>query len=159
MSVGMVEEAASVVLILRAPEQARILIMEVGLLEGRAIALLNEGIQTPRPLTHELLGSVIEQLGAEVTEVHIREFKEKTFFANLVLTRADGTRVEVDARPSDAIALALRNGAPIYASDTVMEVASIEEAEVAADEEDDLEPVDVDDEEEEDEDGGGTILH
>ncbi len=151
-SIGMVEETGSVILVLRAPEQARLLVMEIGILEGRAIALEAEGIRTPRPLTHELLHKVIERLGGNVTAVQIRDFRDKTFFANLVLERA-GDQLELDARPSDAIALALRSGAPIFATEQVLATAGIEE------EEGETLLVDTDAEDEEDGEDGGNIVH
>lgn len=148
VSVGMVEDTGSVIVVLRAPEMERLLVMEVGLLEGRAIALEAEGVKAPRPLTHELMHEVIERLGASVAEVRIREFRDKTFYANLVLSQAGGAHVELDARPSDALALALRAGAPIFVTPEVMTAAGIEEEESEGD--------DTDDEEEESEE---PILH
>jgi bifunctional DNase/RNase len=152
VSVGMVEETAGVILVLRAPELERLLVMEVGLLEGRAVAMEAEGVKAPRPLTHDLLLQVIESLGASVAEVQIREFRDKTFFANLVLAQPDGTRLELDARPSDAIAVALRAGAPIFATEEVIASAGMEEDEEsdAEDAEDDIE-LDEDEEDEENE--------
>lgn len=153
VSVGMVEETVSVILILRAPEQGRLLVMEVGLLEGRAIAIEAEGAKTPRPLTHELTHRVLDALGATLTQVVIHEFREKTFYANLDLRTADGAEVLVDARPSDAIALALRTEAPIFATPEVLESAGI-------DEDDSLEEVELDGSDDIDEDDDdGNILH
>ncbi len=126
VSVGMVEESGSVLLVLRADDVARLLVMEVGLLEGRAIALEAEGIKAPRPLTHELTLEIIHQLGATIAQVQIREFKDSVFFAYLVLNSTGGSKVEIDSRPSDAIALALRSGAPIYVDPQVLSVAGIE---------------------------------
>ncbi len=156
MSVGMVEETTSVILVLRAPEQGRLLVMEVGLMEGRAIALEAEEVKTPRPLTHELTTRVIEALNATLVQVVIREFRDKTFFADLVLRTVDGGEVVIDARPSDAIALALRTGALIYATPEVMETAGLDENE-SLDEE---EPEGIDaPEEDDDEDDEGSVLH
>ncbi len=153
VSVGMVEDTGSVILVLRAPDLARLLVMEVGLLEGRAIAMEAEGVKTPRPLTHELTLSVVERLGAKLSQVEIRDYKEKTFFANLVLAEADGAEFTVDARPSDAIALALRAGVPIYATQQVIAVAGIEE------EAEDLFDEAEDEEEDQSEEGEDPILH
>jgi len=127
LSIGLVEESASVILVLRAPEHGRLLVMEVGLLEGRAIAIEAEGAKTPRPLTHELVHRVLEAVGGTLTQVVIHSFRDKTFFANLTLRLADGTETVVDSRPSDAIALALRAGAPIYVTDEVLDKAGIDE--------------------------------
>ncbi|MFZ5825944.1 MAG: bifunctional nuclease family protein [Bacillota bacterium] len=153
VSVGMVEETASVILVLRAPEQRRLLVMEVGLMEGRAIAIEAEEVKTPRPLTHELTHRVLEALRATLTQVVIHEFRDKTFYANLDLRTADGAEVLVDARPSDAIALAIRTGAPILATPEVLEMAGIDEDESLDDAELDATD-DVDDDEED-----GNILH
>ncbi|MFZ5817095.1 MAG: bifunctional nuclease family protein [Bacillota bacterium] len=152
LSVGMVEETASVILVLRAPDQGRLLVMEVGLLEGRAIAIEAEGVKTPRPLTHELAHRLLEALNATLSQVVIHDFRDKTFFANLDLRTADGSEVLVDARPSDAIALALRTGAPIFATPEVLERAGI-------DEEDSLDDVEEDGTEDEDDEEDDNILH
>lgn len=153
VSVGMVEETASVILVLRAPEQKRLLVMEVGLMEGRAIAIEAEEVKTPRPLTHELTHRVLEALKASVTQVVIHQFRDKTFYANLDLRTAEGVEVLVDARPSDAIALAIRTGAPIFATPEVLETAGIDEDESLDDV--DLDATDDVDDDEED----GNILH
>lgn len=153
VSVGMVEETASVILVMRAPEQGRLLVMEVGFLEGRAIAMEAEQVKTPRPLTHELAYRVWEALGASLIQVVIHDYREKTYYANLDLRTADGQEVLVDARPSDAIALAIRTGAPVLTTQEVLDIAGI-------DEEDALDDSDLDeigDPDEEDDDGGNTL--
>ncbi|HYF77540.1 MAG TPA: bifunctional nuclease family protein [Symbiobacteriaceae bacterium] len=157
VSVGLVEDTGSVIIVLRAEESARLLVMEIGMLEGRSIAMEAEGVRAPRPLTHDLMHQFIQGLGASVADVRIRDFREGTFFATVVLQRQDGTSVEFDARPSDAIALALRAGAPIYAADEVMAVAAVDEDDM----EDDEEPDEVDgpEEEEEDEDEEDPVVH
>lgn len=146
MSVGMVEDAGSVILVLRAPEQSRLLVMEIGLLEGRAIALEAESVKAPRPLTHQVVNSVMTALGASLAEVQIHDYRDKMFFANLVLTDAGGKQVLVDSRPSDAIALALHTGAPIFATPEVLETAGIDEEEALADDFFDDDPDDGEDE-------------
>lgn len=95
----------------------------IGQFEAQAIALELEGIKPPRPLTHDLLKSVIENLGANVAEIIINELRDNTFFAKIVLEVSSLT-VEIDARPSDAIALAIRTNVPIYVSESVLEIAS-----------------------------------
>lgn len=154
VSVGLVEDTGSVIVVLRAEESARLLVMEIGLLEGRSIAMEAEGIKAPRPLTHDLMHQFIQGLGARVADVRIRDFRDQTFFAAVVLERQDGSQTEFDARPSDAIALALRAGAPIYASDEVMAAAAIDEEDV----EDEEAPAEEPDEEE-DEDGEDPVVH
>ncbi|MFO7273787.1 MAG: bifunctional nuclease family protein [Symbiobacteriaceae bacterium] len=132
MSVAMIEETGSVVLVLRAAALKRLLVMEVGLPEGRAIALEVEGIRTPRPLTHELTLRVMEALGATLNRVVICDFRDRTFFANLELTTADGRELKIDSRPSDALALALRLKVPILAEEKVLEEAGVDEQELSA---------------------------
>lgn len=95
----------------------------IGAFEAQAIALEIEGIKPPRPLTHDLLKSIIDNMGALVTEVLIDELRENTFYAKIILEMSSLTN-EIDARPSDAIALAVRSQAPIYASESVMEAAA-----------------------------------
>jgi len=150
----MVEETGSVLLVLRAEDVARLLVMEVGLLEGRAIALEAEGIKAPRPLTHELTLEIISKLGATISQVQIREFKDSVFFAYLVLDSTGGSKVEIDSRPSDAIALALRSGAPIYVDPQVLSIAGIEPPD-----EEDNEDLEVDADDGDDEGGENPSYH
>ncbi len=95
----------------------------IGAFEAQAIALEIEGIKPPRPLTHDLLKQVIDNLGATIAEVVIDELRENTFYAKILLEVSALTN-EIDARPSDAIALAVRAQAPIFVSESVMEVAA-----------------------------------
>lgn len=95
----------------------------IGAFEAQAIALEIEGIKPPRPLTHDLLKNVIDNLGASIQEIIIDELRENTFYAKIVLEVSALTN-EVDARPSDAIALAVRTQSPIYVAETVMGTAS-----------------------------------
>lgn len=106
-------------LILKEVSGNRRLPIIIGAFEAQSIALEIEGIKPPRPLTHDLMKNIIETLGADLLEVVIGELREGTFFATLIF---DGQ--EIDARPSDAIALAVRFGIPIYVSDKVMDEAS-----------------------------------
>jgi bifunctional DNase/RNase len=107
------------IVILRDGEGQRILPIWVGVFEANAIALQIENVQTPRPMTHDLLKNVIQDLAASVDRIVVTELKENTFYAVIHL-RTDGHAVVVDARPSDAIALALRSGAPIFVEDSVI---------------------------------------
>lgn len=95
----------------------------IGAFEAQAIALEIEGIKPPRPLTHDLLKQITENLGAAVLEVIVDELRENTFYAKVILEVA-GLSQEVDARPSDAIALAVRTQAPIYVANSVMDAAA-----------------------------------
>lgn len=95
----------------------------IGAFEAQAIALEIEGIKPPRPLTHDLLKQVIDNLGAAIIEVVIDELRENTFYAKIYLEVSALTN-EIDARPSDAIALAVRAQVPIYVNESVMDTAA-----------------------------------
>ena len=92
----------------------------IGAFEAQAIALELEKIQPPRPMTHDLLRNAIEELGAKIDRILITDLRDATFFAKLHLAH-NGNVVEVDCRPSDAMALALRAGAPIFVEESVLE--------------------------------------
>ena len=96
-----------------------------GMVEATAISLGLDSSLHNRPMTHDLLQSVIESLRAQVVSVQIVDVMGTTFFAQLVLLDAEGRRLEVDCRPSDAIALAVRTGAPILADERVLEAATL----------------------------------
>ena len=123
------------IVLLRDRESGRYLPIWVGAVEATAIAYAQQGIVPPRPLTHDLLRDILQTLGATLTEVRITALEDGVFYASLVF--ADGT--EVSARPSDAIALALRTESPIRGAQEVLEEAGIdlpdEDAEPVADEE------------------------
>ena len=105
-------------LILKEVNGLRRLPIIIGAFEAQSIALEMEGIKPPRPLTHDLLKNVMELLGASLTDVFINDLKDGTFYARLSLDTQ-----EVDSRPSDAIALAVRYNFPIYVADKVMDEA------------------------------------
>lgn len=107
------------VVILKDLEGKRHLPILIGPFEATAIALALEGTQVPRPLSHDLMKSVIESLKARVDRIVIHDIQENTFFAKVVLESTVGP-LEIDARPSDSIALALRTGSPIYVSDQII---------------------------------------
>ena len=98
----------------------RLLPIVIGIFEAEAIRIKVKGMKTARPLTHDLLRGTIEQLGATVEKIVIDNLEQGTFFAKLVLKTASGEEVQVDARPSDAIALALRANAPIFVEEEVL---------------------------------------
>jgi len=110
------------IVVLREAEGQRVLPIWVGVFEANAIALQVENVQTPRPMTHDLLKAVIDQLGGRVERIVVCELKENTFYATLHILSTKGA-VEIDARPSDAIALALRSGARIFVDETVIQNA------------------------------------
>ena len=106
-------------LILKEIKGSRRLPIIIGAFEAQSIALEIEGIKPPRPLTHDLIKNILESLGAELNEITISELREGTFFATLSF---DGQ--EIDSRPSDAIALAVRFGVPIFVAEKVMKEAA-----------------------------------
>jgi len=110
-------------LLLKESYGSRRLPIIIGSFEAQAIASALENITPPRPMTHDLLKNIIDELGASVVEVFIDELVENTFYAKLVLEIA-GVTTSVDARPSDAIAVAVRTGADIYVNETVMDRAA-----------------------------------
>ena len=110
------------IIVLREVEGPRVLPIWVGVFEANAIALQVENVQTPRPMTHDLLKSVIDKLGGHVERIVVCELKENTFYATLHVLSPTGV-LEVDARPSDAIALALRSGARIFVDEAVIQGA------------------------------------
>ncbi len=110
-------------ILLKEIEGARRLPIIIGAFEAQAIALEMEGIKPPRPLTHDLLKTVVDNLGANVVEIIVNELKENTFYAKIIL-EVSGLTNEIDARPSDAIALAVRSYAPIYVNEAVMNTAA-----------------------------------
>ncbi len=120
------------IVLLRERDGERYLPIWIGAAEATAIAYAQQGVKPPRPLTHDLLKNVIEGLGHTLTRVRIDELKDNIFYATLVI---DGT-TEISSRSSDAIALALRSGAEIVASEDLLEVAGVA---IAPDEEDEVE--------------------
>jgi len=119
------ERRGEQVVVLKERGGQRILPIIIGISEVTAIKMKISGIQPPRPLTHDLLRSAITQLGATLERIVIDKLEFNTFFAKLVLRTKSGSVEEVDARPSDSIALALRADAPIFVSEEVLtQVAS-----------------------------------
>ena len=110
------------IVILRDKDGQKVLPIWVGIFEANAIALQIENIATPRPMTHDLLRNVIQDLKASVQKVVVCDLQENTFYALIYLSLNGGT-VAIDARPSDAIALALRTRAPIFVEETVIDNA------------------------------------
>lgn len=119
------ERRGEQVVVLKELNGPRMLPIIIGISEVTAIKMKITGIQPPRPLTHDLLRSLITQLGAKLSRVVINRLEFNTFFAKLVVETAAGKIEEVDARPSDSIAVALRADAPIFVADEVLnQVAS-----------------------------------
>jgi len=112
------------VVILKERMAERYLPIWIGPAEADAIAVKLQDVNVPRPLTHDLLSSVIDNLGATVNSIIVNELKNDTFYAKIVLN-VDGGVIEVDSRPSDALALAVRVEAPIYVEEVVLDKAGI----------------------------------
>ncbi len=108
------------IIILRDEANERVLPIWVGPVEANAIALQIENVNTPRPMTHDLLRQVLEEMGGRLTRVIIHDLKDSTFYAYLEITR-EGERMLVDARPSDALALSLRARVPIFVNLAIFE--------------------------------------
>lgn len=112
------------VVVLRETDSRRYLPIWIGPFEADAIALALQGHEPQRPLTHDLLKSVIAELGGSVNHILVNDIHDNTFFARIVVDQAGGT-IEIDARPSDAIALAVRSDVPIFVEDHVLNQAGV----------------------------------
>jgi hypothetical protein len=110
------------IILLRDSEGQKVLPIWVGVYEANAIALQIENVSTPRPMTHDLLKNVIADLKGTVRKIVVSDLKDNTFFA-LIYLEVNGETVAIDARPSDAIALALRARAPIFVEESVIDNA------------------------------------
>jgi bifunctional DNase/RNase len=110
------------IVILRDKEGERVLPIWVGIFEANAIALQIENVATPRPMTHDLLRNIIRDMNGTVEKIVVSDLKDTTFYA-LIYLQIGGDVVAIDARPSDAIALALRTQAPIFVEDCVIDSA------------------------------------
>jgi bifunctional DNase/RNase len=120
-----VSNVGGCVVLLKGDQDARTLPIFIGFPEAQAIAMRIENVETPRPLTHDLLKNLLDCMEWRLKRVVINDLVEGTFYAVLVAER-EGSETEVDCRPSDAIALAVRCGAPIYVAKKVMEQAGVE---------------------------------
>lgn len=112
------------IVLLRERTGERFLPIWIGPVEATAIAFALQGIVTQRPLTHDLMKSILEETGVSVDRIVITELKDTTFYATLELTR-EGTQYQVSSRPSDAIALAVRMSVPLFAAPDVLNEAGI----------------------------------
>ena len=112
------------VVVLREVDSDRYLPIWIGPFEADAITLQLQGVQVARPLTHDLLKGVIDKMGATISHIMVTELKNETFFAQIVMD-VEGKSVEIDSRPSDAIALAVRVIVPLFVAEEVMDAASI----------------------------------
>ena len=113
------------IVLLKTAEGNKFLPIWIGHPEAAAILMKLQSATTPRPMTHDLVTDMLEQLGAQVIRITVTELRENTFYAQITV-QLDGSEIEVDSRPSDAIALAIRAEAPIFAADDVIEESAIE---------------------------------
>jgi bifunctional DNase/RNase len=113
------------IVLLKTAEGNKFLPIWIGHPEAAAILMKLQSATTPRPMTHDLVTDMLDQLGAQVVRITVTELRENTFFAQITVQQ-DGSEVDIDSRPSDAIALAIRADAPIYAADEVIEESAIE---------------------------------
>ena len=113
------------IVLLKTQEGNKFLPIWIGHPEAAAILMKLQGAATPRPMTHDLLTDMLGHLDAKVLRIAVTELRDNTFYA-LITLAVNGTEIEIDSRPSDAIALAVRAGAPIFAADAVIDESAIE---------------------------------
>src|SRR5437870_7914320 len=113
------------IVLLKTADGNKFLPIWIGHPEAAAILMKLQGASTPRPMTHDLVTDMLGELGAEVVRITVTELKENTFYASITVQQ-DGSEIDIDSRPSDAIALAVRAEAPIFAADDVIEESAIE---------------------------------
>ncbi len=108
------------IVLLKDLEEKDVLPIWIGLLEASSIATALENIQTPRPMTHDLLKNILDQLGIKVIKIEVNDLKDNTYYA-LIHMDVNNKRLTIDARPSDALAIALRTGASIFVEESVIQ--------------------------------------
>ena len=108
------------IVILRDLEEKDVLPIWIGLLEASSIATAIENIQTPRPMTHDLLKNILDNLGIKVIKIEVNDLRDNTYYA-MIHFEVDNKRLVIDSRPSDAIAIALRTGASIFVEESVIQ--------------------------------------
>jgi hypothetical protein len=113
------------IVLLKTADGNRFLPIWIGHPEAAAILMKLQGAATPRPMSHDLFTEILAQLEARVVKIAVTELRENTFYAQITVA-VDGTEIEIDSRPSDAIALAVRADAPIFAAESVIEESAIE---------------------------------
>ncbi len=112
-------------IVFREKDGTRFLPLVIGIPEIQSIKMKLSGIEPPRPLTHDLFVSTLKTLGASLEKVVIEKLKAGTFYAKLILKTREGGVLDIDARPSDSVAIALRAGAPIFVSEEVLGQAAV----------------------------------
>ncbi len=134
ITVGMAPRGDGNVLVLREVDGERMLILAIGFAEATSIAMAAEEVTPPRPMTHDLMMNLISRLGGSLRRILIHDMRGETFIGQLDIETDRGT-LEVDARPSDGIALAVRHGVPIYVSDVVLDLAAVTQDMIGDDDE------------------------
>lgn len=124
----------SPLVLLRDAEELNFLPIWIGVFEAASIAMVLQGITPPRPMTHDLLKEILEKTNSKVTRILINDVKEGTFYAQIEVLDKEGKKLMLDARPSDAIALAVRTAAPIFVAESVMMQAKLVNSEKDAEE-------------------------
>ena len=114
------------IVLLKTVDSNRFLPIWIGHPEAAAILMKLQGASTPRPMTHDLLCDVLGELDTRCTKVAVTELRDNTFFASITLAVDGGAEIEIDSRPSDALAIAVRSGAPIFAAEDVIAESAIE---------------------------------
>jgi uncharacterized protein len=114
------------IVLLKTVDSNKFLPIWIGHPEAAAILMKLQGASTPRPMTHDLLCDLLGELDARCTKVSVTELRDNTFFASITLTVDGGAELEIDSRPSDALAIAVRSGAPIFAAEEVIAESAIE---------------------------------
>ena len=113
------------IVLLKTSKGNKFLPIWIGHAEAAAILMKLQGADTPRPMTHDLFSDMLAELNAEIARITVTELRENTFYAQITL-KAAASEIEIDSRPSDALALAVRSDAPIFAADKVIEESGIE---------------------------------
>ena len=122
------------IVVLKGDDSDDVLPIWIGVFEANAIAMQLEGVTRPRPMTHDLINSIINSLDAKVDHIYIHSLEDNTFFAEIVFNK-NGETIKIDSRPSDAINVALRSNAPIFVAEEVLEKASLNHMSDKSDEE------------------------
>lgn len=138
MGLTMDQKSNTPIVMLKDPKSGAVLPILIGLMEASAITAKLENIAFPRPMTHDLIKNLMSHLGVEIDRVEVSDLRENTFYAWIYL-RANNREMKIDARPSDALAIALRTGSPIYVNERVLEKSRVITAEMPKTQEDDLE--------------------
>ncbi|MDP8253545.1 MAG: bifunctional nuclease family protein [Candidatus Kaelpia aquatica] len=114
------EHRGEQVIVLKEKDGERLLPIVIGIIEASAIKMKVSGFNSPRPLTHDLLNNIIRRLKGRLDKIVVERLENSIFYAKIIIEREDGEVIEIDARPSDSVALALRAEVPIFAEDALL---------------------------------------